>query len=356
MMMKSLPWLAWLCVVLVSSVNAVAAPSQNRTPFRVGVLYWSMNIPGQVAMRAGLEAEARQINIDAQLLGQRPVELLPFVAGDGAAGIEQQIAQMSRLVHDRVDLIIVQPTDNAALAKPLMAANRAGIPVVAYDQYISGGKLVSYITSDNYQAGFLDGEYVAARFPDSTTLRVILVEYPHVSSTVERVNGFLDALKAAGQAYEISKTYIAVEPVSGRAAGKAILSDFPEAGSVDVVFTVNDGGGLAVVSELEQAGRNEIFVATIDGDPRSVQAVRHGGITRVDTAQFCGPMGAQAMRIAYRVLNDMAVPGQVLMPVFPVTAETMKYFTSWHGPVPAPFDKPWSSSKPIWNGELKLND
>ena len=67
------------------------------------------------------------------------------MAGDGSEGIERQIGQMLALVKSRVDLIIVQPTDNAALTAPLRAANRAGIPVVAYDQYISGGELAAFV-------------------------------------------------------------------------------------------------------------------------------------------------------------------------------------------------------------------
>lgn len=343
-----------LCSVLLLCLPVVAAaePGGPAGPYRVGVLYWSMNIPGQAAMRNGLEAEASRINLDAALLGERGVELVSYVAGDGEKGIDKQIGQMYQLVRSKVDLIIVQPTDNAALAKPLQAANRAAIPVVAYDQYIRGGKLASYITSNNYQAGFLDGEYVAAHFPSSHTLRLILVEYPHVSSTVERVNGFLDALKTMAQPYRIIANYNAVEPASGRQAGLAMLRDFPDKGSVDVVFTVNDGGGLSVVAELERAGRDEIFVATIDGDPRSVRGIGSGSVIRIDSAQFCGPMGALAMQTGYELLQGRAVAAELKIPVFPVTAETRQRFTTWHGPVPPSFEKPWASRVPIWGGQL----
>lgn len=34
--------------------------------YRIAVLYWSMNIEGQVAMRKGLEAEAAKINEEAK--------------------------------------------------------------------------------------------------------------------------------------------------------------------------------------------------------------------------------------------------------------------------------------------------
>jgi ribose transport system substrate-binding protein len=312
-----------------------------------------MNIPGQVAMRKGLETEAGRIN-NAAAEEEPTVRLIPRVAGDGEAGIENQIRQMYELLAMNVDGIIIQPTDNAALVAPLRAANEAGIPVVAYDQYISGGTLAAYRTSDNYQAGYLDGEYLSSRFPAEREIRLILVEYPHVSSTVERVNGFLDALTASGRRYEILKTYFAVEPVSGRKAGRDILNDFPEQGSIDVVFTVNDGGGLPVVDALAAAGRNEIMVATVDGDPASVENIRSGRLTVIDSAQFCGPLGAEAIKAAYALLIGDTPPRHALVPVFPVTFETLKIYPGWQGPIPSKFKKPWKSAVPQWRGQLEI--
>lgn len=302
----------------------------------MGVLYWSMNIPGQVAMRQGLEEEARQMN---KALNGHSIKLLPRVAGDGEGGIEKQIQQMHELLVLQVDAIIIQPTDNAALAAPLRAANKAGVPVVAYDQYISGGRLAAYRTSDNYQAGYLDGEYILDKFPPDKEIRLILVEYPHVSSTVERVNGFLDGLHTSGRRSKILKSYFAVEPVSGQKAGRDILRDFPQPGSVDVVFTVNDGGGLSVVEALAAAGRKEIMVATIDGDPASVDNIRSGRLTVVDCAQFCGPLGAEAMKATFALLNGQQPPYHALVPVFPITMETLHLYPGWLGPIPTDFKK-----------------
>ncbi len=327
--------------------------ARNPSAFSVGVLYWSMNIEGQVAMRRGLEAECERINRAAKNSKQR-VTLIPKVAGDGEIGIEAQIKQMHELISAGVDLIIVQPTDNAALADPLRHANDTGIPVVAYDQYINGGELAAYLTSDNYQAGFLDGEYIAARFPKKHEIRLVLVEYPHVSSTVERVNGFIDALDAAKAKYRVLKSYTAVEPVGGRKAGFAIIGDFPTKNSVDVVFTVNDGGGLAVVDALAKAGRTEIQIATIDGDPRSVENIKSRRLTVIDSAQFCGPLGAEAMKAGYAILTGKRQPRHSLVPVFPIAAETLGLYPGWMGPIPTGFDKPWRSTKPRWSGAMRV--
>lgn len=347
--------LSFPVVVILSFVALIPQTSQAASAaqeLRIGVLYWSMNIPGQVAMRNGLEQEAIRINKAAKRNKLPALKLIPQVAGDGADGVERQIAQMFEMVKQKPDIIIVQPTDNAALVEPLRAANQAGIPVVAYDQYISGGTLAAYITSDNEQAGYLDGEYIAAQFPDKTAIKLILVEYPRVSSTVERLNGFLDALRDHGQAYQILKTYEAVEPIAGKIAGQQILQEFPAKGSVDAIFSVNDGGGLAMVDELAKAGRTEITVATIDGDPKSIENVRKHRLTHIDAAQFCGPLGAEALKAAYAIATGKSTPKQVLVPVFPITRETLSRYPGWGGPIPQKFTKPWAANNPVWEGAL----
>lgn len=322
--------------------------------FVVGVLYWSMNIPGQVAMRQGLEKEVGYINHKAKTNKQPFIKLVPMVAGDGEKGIENQISQMNQLIASKVDMIIVQPTDNAALSIPLQKANQAGIPVVAYDQYISGGNLTAYRTSDNYTAGFLNGEYIASLYKGKKEIKLVLVEYPHVSSTVERLNGFLDALTEYGSQYHVLKNYIAVEPVSGQKAGKAMLKDYPAQNSIDVVFCVNDGGGLAVVEELQKAGRKEIKVASVDGDPNSVENIKKGRSTVIDCAQFCGPLGAEAVRCAYQYLTTGKTPYHALVPVFPITKGTLNLYPGWQGPLPKSFVKPWFSHKKEWTGQLRI--
>ncbi len=171
---------------------------------------------------------------------------------------------------------------------------------------------------------------------------------------MERVNGFIDALETAKARYRVLKSYTAVEPVGGRKAGEDLLRDFPVAGSVDVVFTVNDGGGLAVVDVLAGAGRGEIQVATIDGDPRSVDNIRARRLTVIDCAQFCGPLGAEAMRAGYALLSGTPPPGHILVPVFPIATETLALYPGWMGSIPEGFDKPWPSTQPRWSGSLRV--
>ena len=344
-------WIKTLVFLLACLAPWIAQAQQPQKVWHVGVLYWSDVIAGQIAMRKGLEQKVDRLNEAARQSGAPRIELWPEVAGHGPHMVDRQIEQMRKMIAARPDVIIVQPTDNAALAQALQEANQAGIPVVAYDQYISGGKLASYIASNNRQAGYLDGEYLASLFKQKDPLRLVLVEYPTVSSTVERVNGFMDALHDYGRSYTVLKTYLAIDPEQGRQAGAAILRDFPEKGSIDAVFTVNDGGGLAVVDSLAQAGRDEIAVATVDGDPASVKNIREKRLTRIDAAQFCGAMGSAAAKAAYDILRGNSILAQTLIPTFPVTAETLDKYPGWNGPIPASFRKPWPAEEPLWQGK-----
>lgn len=340
-----------LMFLLASGLLSFAAGAQPQKVWHVGVLYWSGTIAGQVAMRKGLEQEVARINQAARKSGAPTMQLWTEVAGDGPHGVDRQIAQMRKMVDAKPDVIIVQPTDNAALTQPLLAANKAGIPVIAYDQYIAGGMLAVYISSDNYQAGYLDGEYLVSLFEKKKPLRLVLVEYPTISSASDRVSGFLDALHNYGRGYTIMKAYRAIDAVEGEKAAAAMLRDFPQKGSIDAVFTVNDGGGLAVVDALARAGRDEIVVATVDGDPASMKNIRDRRLTRIDAAQFCGPLGARAARAAYDILSGKDVPARILVPTFPVTADTLDKYPGWNGPIPASFQKPWPAQHATWQNK-----
>lgn len=344
-MNRAFRFLACLLVGAGLGGPAAGAEPSKAAPWTIGVVYWSMNIGGQVAMRRGLEEAAKATRGP----DGRPIRLLPHVGGDGDPAVRTQIAAMARLTAARPDAIILQPIDSAALAPSVRAANAAGVPVVAYDQYVLTGSLACYLTSNNALAGRLDGEWLAHRFRGRTKdrpLRLAIVEYPYVSSTVERVEGLRDALVQAGTPYVVVGRYEAIEPVGGAEAGARLLREHPP-GTLDAVFCVNDGGGLAVVRAFERAGRKDVVFATIDGDPASVAMIRRGGLIGIDTAQFCGPLGAESLRWTARLLRGERVPRQVLLTVFPITRESVGTYPGWMGPIPKVIRKPWPPFAPV---------
>lgn len=307
--------------------------SVAETNWNVPVLYWSMKIEGQMAMRKGFEEEIHKFNSS----GADKINLQSYVAGEGRRGVLNQIQQMDEALKGNPHVIVIQPTDNSALARGLQQANTKGIPIIAYDQYIVNGNLASFLSSDNYQGGRDNGDYVDSFFEKGKTIRIVVFEYPRVSSTMDRVDGFFDSLRSRDRNFKVLKRYEAVDPGSGEAAAKEFLKDFPDKGSVDLIVTVNDGGGLSIVKSLWDKKRTEIKHATFDGDPASVENIKNKRLTIIDSAQFCAELGRETARALISYLKKKRVAPKVLVPTYPVTAQSLKDYPGWMGrPTPAP--------------------
>lgn len=278
-------------------------------------------------MRKGFEEEIEKFNKSHA----EKINIVPYVAGEGRKGILNQITQMDDALKSNPKAIVIQPTDNSALARGLKEANAKAIPVIAYDQYIVNGNLASFVTSDNYQGGQDNGEYIDKLFNKGTTLRIVVFEYPQVSSTMDRVDGFFDALRSRNRNFKVLKRYQAVDPASGEAAAKQFLKDFPVKGSVDLILTVNDGGGISIVKSLWDKKRTEIRHATFDGDPESVENLKKGKLTVIDSAQFCAELGRETARSLIARLKNEKVSQKKLVPTFPVTSDSVKDYPGWMG-------------------------
>lgn len=337
------------CLLPIVLFLSISPRQSEAKSFNVAVLYWSSKIEGQVAMRMGLEQKSKSLSAKSKT----KLILHPFVAGDGIQGLQNQVQQFKQVLEDykKYNLILIQPTDNAVLSPFLNRANQLKIPVVAFDQYIVDGELASFVTSNNYQAGVLNAEYIHSQFPKEKVIKIALVEYPKVSSTVERVVGFFSTLKRLKRKYEVVKTYEAVEPIAGKKVGSELLKDFPKQGSLDVVFSVNDGAGVALAGELIKAKRKDVLHVSVDGDPISVKRIKGGEVTAFDSAQFCAEIGRQTAIVTWKILQGQKYPKKILVPVFPISKETVKSYSGWKGKLPTGVIKPWNKS--LWNGKVE---
>ena len=86
----------------------------------------------------------------------------------------------------------------------------------------------------------------------------------------------------------------------------------------------------------------------------SVENISNGRVTVIDSAQFCGPLGEEAMQAGYDILIGKKVPYHALVPVFPVTGETLAQYPGWCGPIPEKLEKSWKSLGAEWSGSLKI--
>lgn len=170
---------------------------------------------------------------------------------------EDERGEQIKLVHDAVavgvDGIVLAPLDAKALVEPVEQAIAKGIPVVIIDSGLESTKVVSTVSTDNYNGGVLGARRLGTLLNGQG--RIILLRYAEGSeSTVQREKGFTDTI-----AKEFPKiTYLSDDQYGGATSdlaqqkSQSLVTRFRD--QIDGVFCVNESNTLGMLRALEGAG------------------------------------------------------------------------------------------------------
>lgn len=220
----------------------------------------------------------------------------------------KQIAQIEDFVTRKVDAIIVCPVDSRGIGPGIRKANEAGIPVFTADIAATEGEVVSHIASDNVAGGRLAGEFLAKAL--NGTGMVAIINHPAVTSVLDRVQGFRDAL-AEHPGISI------VADVSGQGVRDKSLqaaTDVLQAHrNLDAIFGINDDSALGALDAVEQFRREGIIIIGYDATPPAADAIRRGTALKADVVQYPTVIGTSTIQTIARHFAGSPVP-----PVVPV--------------------------------------
>ncbi len=110
---------------------------------------------------------------------------------------QQQNAQIQSLIAQGVDAILVCAVDQNTIERALIAAQRAGIPVVAYDRDLPDSRVVqAFVGPDSLVDGRLAGEYTAKALADAEGEIVIveLIGALNDQNGIDRSAGFREGI------------------------------------------------------------------------------------------------------------------------------------------------------------------
>jgi D-xylose transport system substrate-binding protein len=107
---------------------------------------------------------ARYETFDRPVFEARVAELgdyrVTYPNADGDAAKQQQQAESALASGTRV--LVLDPVDSRAAATIVNQANAQGVPVIAYDRMIEGGRLAYYVSFDNEKVGTLQAQALVA--------------------------------------------------------------------------------------------------------------------------------------------------------------------------------------------------
>lgn len=282
--------------------------NQKKNAHVIGVSYMTMNNEFYKIM-------SEEINARVEAEGDR------MILRDPALDEERQREQISRMLDEGIDLLVVTPVDWESLTPVLERAKAEGVYVVVLDTNVQDEELVDCtITSDNYPAGQIVGEYFLDRHEEA---KVVVMTHEATRSGQDRVQGFLDAVQGQDGIQIVGK----IECEGQQEIAMPGMEEFIRGGvEFDNVFCLNDLASVGVVAALDAAGMtDQVEVYGVDGSP-DAKALISEGMMEATAAQFPTEIGRRAADAIYELLAGRVPERDILIPVELITRENVEEF------------------------------
>lgn len=172
-----------LRMLLISVIALALWAGCNRSDaVRIGVVPKALAHEFWGAVHAGADEAARDAGV-----------LIEWQGPSAETEFARQIEIVDAMINQRVDGIVLAPTEANALVNVVERANREGIPVTIFDSGINTDNYVSFVASNNHKAGET-AAHTLAKLLGGRGKIVVVKNVPGSASTMAREQGFDEAM------------------------------------------------------------------------------------------------------------------------------------------------------------------
>lgn len=304
-----------LAVLLVSCGGSGGSSKSNTGPDNrvYGVSVMSMNNPFFAMEVEGVREAIKNDN--------GSTVLFPDPAND----IMAQITHIDEFIAKRVDVIIVDPIDSQGIRPALLAAQRAGIPVINIDSLVADPDLViSMIVSDNVDAGRQSASMLFESIGGSGDIAII--NWSALGAVRDRTDGLKEVIAAQFPNIRIVADQDAYGMVEN---SQNIMETYIQAHpNLKGIFAINNPTAQGVVAAIEAANlQGRILVSSVDGSQNEIDMIREGQL-------LCSPMqqpfliGQTAVEVAKKYWAGEDFESLITIPVINIYAGNWQ---EWNG-------------------------
>jgi inositol transport system substrate-binding protein len=300
--------------VFLYSVDPLAAADKNV----VGSTLLSLQYPFLIKLSNAMASEATERGID-------------LVSLDPRQNVATELNQVESLIARKVDLIVMIPVDQNTSQIAARRINEAGIPLVLLntklaDNFLpSGGKYVTYIGSDDTEAGKIEGQYLVDKLPQGGNVVYLVGQYGG-ASTERRKSGFESVIKDHPNIMVVAELQGHGSQAGGKANMESVLRKFGK-DQLKAVVAQNDEMAIGALSAIQAADRSREFTVLIgiDGSKIALDAILAGTLSATVFQDAVG-QGTQAADVAGKILAGQTVQPEFLIPFKLVTKENISSF------------------------------
>jgi ribose transport system substrate-binding protein len=274
--------------------------SSNPEDIKIGLSVSTLNNPFFVSMKNGVEDEAKK----------QGMEVVVVDAQNDAA---KQINDVEDLIQQGVNVLLINPTDSAAISTAVQSANSLGIPVVTLDRSAEKGDVATLVSSDNEKGGEMAGEYLVEQLGEGAKVAE-LEGVPGASATRERGAGFHNI--ADEKLDVVAKQTANFDRTEGLNTMENLIQGNPD---IKAVFAHNDEMALGALQAIQSSGR-DVLVVGFDGNEDAMTSIRNGNLSAT-VAQQPEKIGQLAVQAGADVLQGKKIEEKIPVPLKLVTEE-----------------------------------
>ncbi len=296
-----------LAIVILTGVLFAACNRSNRT--RIGVVPKAVAHVFWQSVHAGAVAAAREADVDIEWKG--PPQETDF---------SRQIEIVDSMINARLDGIVMAPTEPTALVAVVERAAREGIPLTIFDSGINTENYVSFVATNNYNAGVLAAKKLAEILGSQGKIAIVKM-IPGSASTTQREKGFEDTLgKDFPDIQIVAEQFCMSDRAKALAVAENMLTAHPD---LDGMFGSAEPATVGVAQALKSRGQDgKIKFVGFDYSDSIEKDLKSGAIDAL-VVQDPFKIGYEAVKTVLAKLNGETPEKRIDSPATVVTLEDL---------------------------------
>lgn len=270
-----------------------------------------MSIPYWQILSRGIEQNAKKYDYQLKI----------YNSNNSA---KEELKAVIESINNKVDAIIVSPTNSSACVTVLKFAKQANIPVIIADIGTDDGEYLSYISSNNKQGAYEIGKVLTQKMIDlkinDGSVGIIAIPQKRLNGQA-RTQGFMQALNEANIKSSGIKQQVDFSLGETYLLAKEIIQNNKNLKAIWLQGSDKYEGALQAIKE---AGKSEeILLITFDAEPIFLELIPKGVLVG-SAMQQPFLMGEEAINILNQHFNGKKVHQNIQLPILAVSQENIK--------------------------------
>ncbi len=262
--------------------------------------FWS------VVKRGVLEA-SKEFDIDLYITG-------PELEKDK----EIQMIIMDKVIKEKPPLIVLAASDYEDLVSYVEKAKEAGIPVITVDSGVNSDLPISFIATDNMEAGRKAGYAMAELMNSRENRKIAIVSYVKGTATaIDREAGVMDSI---GDLKYLETRFCEGSIEKAYKITLELIKDYPD---LNGIIALNEKASLGVAQAIDELNKKDsIIVVGFDNAPEELEYLEQD-IMKAIVIQRPFNMGYLSIKTAFQHLKGQDVDSFINTGSLLITVDNM---------------------------------